>query len=189
MKRIVLLICISTAGMCINYSCNQKKATIDTATSVYPKLIEKYKLERQYDKTKWMLYCIHCDEFCEFDKRSGISDTITFGMLSLHYEGVDIFNDTAELNFSFYYKDSIKCDYGILRNANIDIGAAYHMNSDSILYYLRLSTYNRHWETGQRSRYQYPLQPEVIKYIKTNRKNLDIWFRAEAIRRGIIEKE
>jgi hypothetical protein len=43
------------------------------------------------------------------------------------------------------------------------------------------------WEKGPRSRYENPLQPEVIAYIKTNKDKLNSWFREEAKRRGIIK--
>ena len=124
---------------------------------------------------------------CEFEKKFKIKDTITFGTLPLKFEGIEKYQDTIELHFYFYYKESIRCDNILLRNMVINNGAGYKIGSDRILYYSRPSTFNRYFITGDgESRYINPLQPAVIEYITRNKDKLAPWFRDEAIRRKII---
>lgn len=155
----------------------------------YPKEVKEIKVEKLYDKTKWALYCIHCDELCIFDKSKGIHDSITFGSLPLKLKEVYRHNDTTDFYFYFYYNDSLKCDYTLINNEKIDLGAAYFKGNDSIIYYNELSWANIYIPgRDPRSRYIKQLQPEVIGYIKRNRETLNPWFRGEAIKRGIIKE-
>ena len=177
-------------------ACNQpihKDDKIDTSIikpdEQYPKEISGKHLNSFYDKSKWLIYCIHCDEYCKFYKKLNIQDTPQFGTLDLKLNKVEYFNDTTELSFYFYYKDSIKCDVNTVYNyGELTSGVAFKGNKDSAIYFLSESTAHRFFESGLKSRYANPLQPEVIAYIKNNKNNLNPWFRKEAERRKIIER-
>ena len=83
----------------------------------------------------------------------------------------------------------MRCDVSSLKNSiRLATGAGYKKGSDSILYYTSSTTMHSFWEKGTYSRYDNPLQPEVIKYIKTNRDKLNPWFFKEAQVKGIIKE-
>ena len=79
----------------------------------YPEEIKRLGFEKQYDKTKWYLYCIHCDRKVVFTRKSGLTDDVTFSMLPLRFDFVTVTKDTVEINFSFYYKD-IKLEWPVI---------------------------------------------------------------------------
>jgi hypothetical protein len=184
MNKILLLFILIVS---YTYSCKQEDKKNCIVINKYPQKIIDLKLEKQYDKTKWLLYCIHCDEIYKFEKTKNIVDTISFGKISLKFDTVEQFNDTTEIYFDFFYRDTEKCDLSLIYNIEHDIGAAFFGKSDSIIYYVRRGTMNIHRATGKRSRHQFPLQPEVLQYIKFNKNNIDPWFKEEAILRGIIK--
>jgi hypothetical protein len=160
----------------------------DTVVIDYPQEIKNKHLESFYDQAKWVMYCIHCDERCRFYKRINITDTPFLGALDLRFDKVKFFTDTTELNFYFYYRDSLKCDVNTFYNyGTLTYGAAFKGNKDSIIYFLSETTITRFSKKGKTSRYDNPLQPEVIAFIKNNKDKLNPWFRKEAIRRKIIE--
>lgn len=165
-----------------------KGESLTDTTAKYPSQIVEKHLESLYDQGKWLIYCIHCDEYCKFYKKLNILDTPQFGTLDLRFNKIENFNDTTELSFYFYYKDSIMCDVNTVYNyGELTSGVAFKGNKDSAIYYLSETTMHRFSEKGLTSRYENPLQMEVIAFIKNNKDKLNPWFREEAKRRKIIE--
>jgi len=164
---------------------HEDSAKIDKDT--YPKKITDLALESRYDKSKWALYCIYCDDSVKFEPETEIKEQITFASLDLKLEGVKQFNDTTELLFYFYYKDTLKCDYKVLKNLLIATGTGFKKGSDSIYYYTAEGHgLTKFWEQGDQSHIANPLQPDVISYINRNKDKLNLWFRNEAIRRKVL---
>lgn len=155
-----------------------------TANSQYPIEIERLGLEKQYDITKWYLYCISCDQ-----KLEKIDSNITIGQLPLKFKEVIIHGDTTELHFSFYFKNRLinineitKPPYKGVMFIN-DTIYAFLTYGDA--YYYRLddcSTSKCPYREG------YPQQKEVIDYIKDNKEDINIWFKNAAIKKGIIDE-
>jgi hypothetical protein len=176
-----------------NYA-EQKKNSIKDEQSpsevkgIYPQEIQRKHLESFYNESKWVIYCIHCDERCRFYKKLNIVDSPFLGSLDLRFNRVEFFNDTTELRFSFYYKDTVKCDVNTVYNyGTLTYGTSFKGNRDSVIYFLSETTVQRFSEKGKTSRYETPLQPEVVAFIKNNKDSLNPWFREEAKRRKIIE--
>jgi len=187
MRKLTLLCSVFFIVSCVNHRQDNKDAggSIINIKSEYPDEVVKQNLQTQFDKAKWYMYCIHCDDSCLFTKSAGVNDKITFASLDLKLENIQHFNDTTELRLNFYL-DTIKCDTRILNNLKMTIGAAYQNSSDSILYFLSPFTGSRFLEEGARSRYQNPLQPNVIRYIQNNTSKLHPWFLNEAKKRGVL---
>lgn len=155
---------------------------------IYPKKIIDLKIENWYDKSKWALYCIYCKDTVKFEPQTNVKELTTFASLDLKLEDVKQFKDTTELLFYFYYKDTLKCDYKVLKNLFIATGTGFIKGSDSIYYYTADGHgVTKFWEYGDKSRIANPLQPEVTNYINNNKNKLHPWFRDEAKRRGIIQ--
>ena len=154
----------------------------------YPKKVKDLKVESRYDKSKWALYCIYCDDTVKFEPDTKIKDFITFASLDLKLEDVKQFKDTTELLFYFYYKDTLKCDYKVFKNLLVATGTGFIKDSDSIRYYTAEGYgMTKFSQRGDRNPFANPLQPEVIKYINNNIEKLSPWFRDEAKRRGILQ--
>jgi len=183
---IVLITSCGTSDQRKNEKRNEHKAKINE--EIYPKKIRDLELGSRYDKSKWALYCIYCDDTVKFEPDTKIKELITFASLDLKFEDVRQFKDTTELLFYFYYKDTLKCDYKALKNLLIATGTGFVKGSDSIHYYTAEGYgVTKFWEQGDRSPIANPLQPEVIKYINNNIDKLSPWFRDEAKRRGILQ--
>jgi len=108
-------------------------------------------------------------------------------MLDLRFNELRKFNDTVELDFYFYYTDSIRCDNLSLKgDIVIAKGAGFENGNNSILYYTSPTTLHSFRKTDPRSRFYKPLQPELILYIRKHKKDINAWFLKEAERRGIF---
>jgi len=94
--------------------------------------------------------------------------------------------DSTEYYFNFYYHDTVKCDFNLIDNYSYLRGAGFTDRSDSISYWISPTT-ARYWTSkGTKTKYEHPLQPDVIAYIKRNQNKLNPWFLAEARKREII---
>ena len=141
-------------------------------------------MQAKYDTAKWFLYCIYCDDTCKFQNHLKIENIVTFGMLDLKFEGLNMSKDTLELFFNFYY-DTVKCDFLTIKNT-ISTGVSFERNNNNISYYLSSSTLNIFYEKGPTSRYANPIQLEVISYLRNHKQKLAPWFRSEAQKRGLL---
>jgi len=170
------------------WSCNDRPTIrpISKTEAIYPLSIVQSGLESKYDKTKWYLYCIYCDDTCKFTRETGIKKTAPFSSMELKFDTVTQYNDTIEISFNFYYQDSIKCDASTIRNS-VASGAGFKKGSDSIYYFTSTSTMQRFWTNDPYSRFVNPLQPDMIRYLKAKKLQLHPWFYAEAQKRGIVD--
>jgi hypothetical protein len=184
MKNILVLISLT-----ILIGCNQQKSSKqnssvtenDALVSNYPSIIDSLSLWELYDKAKWTLYCIYSDDTCRVKKQFSVVSDKTFGSLDLRFSDLRQQKDTIEMDFYFYVNDTLRYDISTMaNNKRLASGVGYKKDSDSILFYLSQTTMRYFWEKGMTSRYQNPMQPEVIDYINP-------WFKKEAKRRGIIE--
>ena len=136
-----------------------------------------------------MLYCIECDKKCILSDNVPIKDSTYFGFLDLKLIDIKSYQDTTEINMAFYYNDTIICDINTVYHLGfINTGAVFKGNSDSILFFKNNTNadfYINYKMTDTRE--VYPLQPDVINFIKSNKDKLNPWFREEAKSRGIIK--
>jgi len=186
----------TTVLLVLNFSCYNKqdksikKLNIKTdSINMYPAEILSNNLENKYDEAKWRLYCMNCDITCRFYPFLNIADTPSLGTLPSRFESVYIFNDTVEIKFRFYYKDSLKCDASICANSSsIKTGVGFSKLSNDPIYYIDDTNVPRFMKFDSLAREINPLQPEVIAFIKNNKNKLNPWFREEAVRREIIQE-
>ena len=157
----------------------------------YELTIDSLGLRNLYDKTKWIMYCIHCDDTLQFWPETKIMEKVTFAQLPLQFDYLEMRGDTIEFNFFFRYKNDLLSSNRLIRNSII-CGAVYKKGSDRILMYSKASTarYVRHTcpdGVDCHDRYIDPLQPEVIRYIKAHKEQLDPWFYTQSEKRGILQ--
>lgn len=153
----------------------------------YPQDIVRYGLARQYDRAKWTLYCLYGPDTCEFLPRANVSGTVTFGELDLRFNRLRRTGDTLEIYFDFYFHDTVKCDFRVLENYYYLRGAGFLHGADSVFYWISPTTMVYLRPGGSKNKYNNPLQPKVLVYIKENKARLAPWFQSEARRRGVIQ--
>ncbi|MBL7713341.1 MAG: hypothetical protein JNL13_12775 [Chitinophagaceae bacterium] len=153
----------------------------------YPPLIDSLGFRSKYDKTKWFLYCRYCDEKVLFTEQSKIDTSITFASLDLKFDTLIIKNNLCEMNFRFYFKDSL-CDYRLVENRLL-WGCVFQVDNDSIIKFSGRTNaryFQFESEKPEASRFQNLSHPDVINYINANKDKLNPWFREEAVIRGVI---
>jgi hypothetical protein len=152
----------------------------------YPHDILEAGLTKQYDKVKWALYCLYAADTCRFLPARFVKDTVTFGELDLRFEKLRNSEDTVEMYFNFYYHDSLRCNFNLLKNAEYLRGAGFLHGSDSISYWISPTTMLYYRPARTLSKFKDPLRPEVIAYIKGNQNKLAAWLKNEAKNKKII---
>lgn len=166
------------------YSCNAEADNLFK----YPPEIEKLGLQKQFDETKWRLYCISLDYRLSFSRKPDNSMP-NFGELPLEFRSLDIKHDTLILKFSFAYKGktlkSSEIRNELFTGAIFKSSQIIGYSSDYTAPYIYTDFKNNPNKDDRRI---IPLQPEVIKYIKANKSSLAPWFRHEAIKRGVINE-
>jgi hypothetical protein len=157
----------------------------------YPMEIDSLALNKLYDKSRWFIYCGQSYNQLIFKKQTGIHDSITYGMLPLIFDRLQINGDTVEIDWLFYYKGK-RVDGKLVENVPA-WGTVFKKASDKVL---EISTRTDVGYFG----YECPpndscpglepmiQKPEIINYIKQNKNKIDPWFRKEAIKRGLINE-
>jgi hypothetical protein len=212
--KYLLILLLPFAFTCCNGQQQKKANEFKTSTKAsivgamdYPKEIQQLGFEKLYDISKWYMYCIHCDGRMEdlypalfwrvgdtaehINSENPKLDSTTLGSLPLGFDNISIRGDTIEMHFYFYYK-GYKVDEKLVESLPL-WGTVFYGNSDTIRMYASRSEIRYFMKecvdyANCNVRESKPLQPEVIKYIKSNSKNLDPWFKSEAIRRGVIKE-
>ncbi|MBS1586158.1 MAG: hypothetical protein JSS82_11510 [Bacteroidetes bacterium] len=162
--------------------------------SLYPQAIDSLGLQHLFDKTKWTIYCIYCDDTLTYRNKAG--EKITFGMLNLKYRGYSLHHDSTVIYFVFDYDDPNVMRYGdtlpLLSKKYIVDGILFMGNSDSIVAYAGYNVNGYYWfrdsTKNSANRYINAQQPEVVAYISANRELINPWFKAEAIKRGVLKE-
>lgn len=169
------------------FSCNsnqqdtKQNETEKNRCFVYPSVVDSLQLKDLYDSARWYIYALQCDE--NYLPKSDTTKSITFGELPLKFDNLVIRHDTLDMNFSFMDKQE-----PILFSMNrsyksIIAGVGFNMKTKSKIYMIFPGgnvTYK-----GGFNRYENPMQPEVIKYVKENWNKLDGCFRELAKSNGI----
>jgi hypothetical protein len=184
MKHNILIIVV------ILFSCNlnqqQAKPKVVNVNNdkcdIYPPTIDSLHLQDLYDSARWYIYTQYCDVLFKPTTDSLLSKPL--GELELKFDNLFIKNDTVNLFFDFMYKGepilpSMTRDYKPLA-----MGVGFDIKVKRKIYMMYSNaTYTS--KGNPASRYENPLQPEVIKYIKENWDNLDDCFRELAVQKGV----
>ena len=169
---------------------NQQLEKRNEATSnngkcfTYTVLVDSLQVKDLYDRARWYIYTWHCDEVY-LSKRDTLK-SVTFGELPLKFNNLTLKHDTVELNFDFI--DEFE-RYPILpsmtRNSTqLLSGVAFNMKTREKLYMVSPGGFSTIIKGGA-NRFENPLQPEVLAYIKSNWNKLDSCFKELAERKEI----
>lgn len=144
-------------------------------------------LSRFNDTAKWLIYSIQCNDSSIYGRtreRKPLAK-IPLGFLKLNLSYIRLEGDTLSLLYEFLFDDSIRVEQSTAQKPVVN-GIMFNTKTGTVIGYIVGETIFS--QTGnQYNGYENSLQPEVIVFIKNNRDKLNPWFRAEAIRRKIIE--
>ncbi|MBS1780440.1 MAG: hypothetical protein JST70_14000 [Bacteroidetes bacterium] len=169
-----------------------------------PEEIQKLGIQILYDKTKWYLYSITCMRKLRFEPNAEYTDTnlkmripvdtnITYGMLPMRLESVNISNDSIEVHMRFYYND-ILISEDIVANVPQAWGCVYQNRTDDEIVAVAGRGDIRYWKRGCKSPNDcIPFEnsikiAEIRQYLLANKSKADPWFYQEAIKRGVIKE-
>lgn len=150
----------------------------------YPTGIDSLNLDDMYDSARWYVFTWHCDEY--YKSKRDTSQFIAFGELPLKFRELNLRGDTVDIVFDFIdkYENSPILPSMSRDTKELSTGVGFSMKTKSKLYMLSISGYTSFIKGGA-NRYENPLQPEVLKFIRSNWDKLDDCFRSIAEQKGI----
>ena len=167
---------LSILSIIITIGCNQSNNKNDTQIKrdtllyyrhldIYPKEINTLRLQKLFDTARWYLYCIHSDDTASLKNNPINSVTKNYGSLDLRFDQIEDKKDTLEFYFSFY-DTNIRYSLETVSNLKRKFCNGIAFKNDSVIYYTTPTTMKYFWEKGATSRYEHPLQSEVITFNK-----------------------
>ena len=183
MRTLILILTVLFVA-CNNVTTSKNNDYKGDSSQSYPKIIDSLKLFKQYDSSKLTVYLWSCEH--KFDPKSDSSITKTFGELDLVFDTVLFKSDNTEFYFNYLFKGEKVYSFSLRNFRTLVTGVAINKQGKR-LYGISPDGYTTSFSGNSLyNQIENPLQPEVIKYIKENKNKLNPWFKAEAIRRGLI---
>jgi hypothetical protein len=139
-------------------------------------------LQDLYDGARWYIYTQYCDEL--YKPKSDSLLNKPFGELELKFDNLAIKSDTLALIFDFMYKGQPVLPGMMRDDKQLATGVGFDVKTKKKIYIISSNTTISH-KGNPKSRYENPLQPEVIKYIIENWDKLNECFRELAVQKGI----
>jgi|GEM_PF-2244276 hypothetical protein len=150
--------------------------TVINNCSTYPAAVNSDLLRKAYDSARWTLFIWHCDWPYRPYKDSSFKLIKTFGQLPLNFDSLTRKHDTVEFYFRFNDLGTPIWAFDLKDHLALMNGVAFDLRTGEKLYLISTANYTVN-ERGPRSRFEYLLQPKVIKYIDSNWAALDPCFR------------
>jgi hypothetical protein len=179
----IICFCFSIAVSNCN-SPEERGSRLDSAQSEsiknncfdYPSAINSDVLQKAYDSARWTLFVWHCDWPYRPYKVSSSKIMKTFGQLPLDFDSLMRKHDTIEFYFRFHDRGTPIWAFNLKDHLPLINGVAFDVQTWKKLYLISSANYTTS-ETGPNSRFQYPMQPNVARYIDSNWAALDPCFR------------
>jgi hypothetical protein len=154
------------------------------ATVVYPLAINSLQLQSMYDNARWTLYTWNCDNPYHPKKDSADNEKRSFGMLPIDFDTLLKKSDTIEFYFNYMDRREIVTPTTLRYYIPLMNGVGYKYPTGEKLYLISRNNYVVK-QKGIATRFEDPLQPEVVKYIDSNWSELPSDFRLLAERKGL----
>ena len=172
------------------FSCNsnqqpvkpKKQTSINGNCFVYPAIVDSLHLKDLYDSARWYIYTWHCDQ--KYLPKGDSPKSTTFGELPLKFNNLSLKQDIVEINFDFIDKSEVILPSTTKDNIEVLSGVGFNIKNRKRVYMLSPNGFSQ-IEKGPATRYENPLQPEVLTYMKTNWNKLDGCFKELAEQKGI----
>lgn len=186
MKRCSILLFVVVLGCNLNKK-KIKKDNIKVAKDecfIYPAIIDSFNIRNLYDSARWYIYTWHCDE--RYLSKRDTTESISFGELPLKFNNFAFRGDTLEMNFDFIDQYEHRPILPSMTRNNIQFlsGVGFDMKTRKKIYMLSPNGFTTIVK-GASNRYENPLQPEVLSYIKNNWNKLDSCFKKLVEQKGV----
>lgn len=174
----------------ILFSCNsnqqdtkQKVAEIKSDKCfLYPSVVDSLHVQDLYDSARWYIYTQYCDVLYKPKSDSLLSKP--FGELELKFDNLAIKNDILALIFNFTDKGQPVLPSMMREYKQLATGVGFDVKTKEKIYLISSNT-TISYKGNPKSRYENPLQPEVLNYITGNWAKLNDCFRKLAEQKGI----
>lgn len=150
----------------------------------YPQQVNDLGVKGLYDSAKWYIYTWYCDVL--YMPKSDSTVNKPFGELELRFDNLVLKHDTLVLNFNFMDMEQPILSSMMRQHRELMTGVGFDTTTKKKIYMLS-SNANVTYKNNPYNRYENPLQPEVIAFIKNNKNKLNPWFKEEARRRKLID--
>ncbi|GAA4743681.1 hypothetical protein [Flavisolibacter ginsenosidimutans] len=186
MRRYFLIFSFTVFGCASNQQPvrQSEEASGNNRCLVYPKAIDSLQVKDLYDSAQWYIYTWSCNQ--SYLPKSRSSKSVTFGELPLKFKDLSLKHDTLQLNFDFVDESEA---YPILPsmtrdNKELVTSVGFDMKARKRIYMGSPNGFTI-VEKGIATRYENPLQPEVLSYIKGNWNKLNDCFKRLGELKGI----
>ncbi len=180
MRRYFIMFYLTLIGCHSNQSRTLKKPQLDDC-NVYPSTVDSLKVKDLYDSARWYVYTLQCDK--KYLPKSDTSKSVTFGELPLGFRDLISEHDTIIINLDFMDNNKPIIS-GMTRDyKQLSTGVGFDINTRKKIFMVFSGGIQS--EKGSKTRYENPMQPEVVKYIRNNWDKLNECFRELAEQKGI----
>jgi hypothetical protein len=182
----ILFILLSLIGCKFDRKANQAKAIAHSKDdcSDYPSIVDSLKVKDFYDSTKWLIYMFYCDKL--YAPKEDTLKKVYFGQLKLNFSDLTIKGDTIQIMLNFIDKNGDVILPSMMKEyQSLITGVGFSKSSKRKIYMESPSGFSTVMKGGTNNRYENPLQPEVLVYIKSNWDKLHPCFRTLAEQKGI----
>ena len=151
---------------------------------VYPLVVDSLQLQFMYDNARWTLYTWNCDSPYRPKKDSANNEKRSFGMLPINFDTLLKKSDTIEFYFNYMDGREIVTPTTLKYYIPLKNGVGYNYATGEKLYLISRNNYIVK-QKGIATRFEDPLQPEVVKYIDSNWSELAPEFKLLAEKKGL----
>ncbi|MBS1927294.1 MAG: hypothetical protein IT254_03975 [Chitinophagaceae bacterium] len=186
MKYYLLIIALTL------FSCNlgqrnskqETKKGINNKCFVYPSEVDSLHLQDLYDSARWYIYATYCDKL--YQPKDNMLPKYYFGQLELRFSDLVIKGDTVIINYDFFDNNGNLILPSIMKTfKQLVTGVGFNMKNRKKIFMESSSGFSVVTVGGEDNRYENPLQPKVLAYIKSNWDKLNDCFREIAELKGI----
>jgi len=152
---------------------------------VYPPIIDSLQIRDLYDSARWYVYSLYCDK--PYQPKKDSLKILSFGQLQLKFDNLIVKDDTLQLNYNFIDKGQIVLPSVLKVYKPLITGVGFNKKTRKKIYMESPSGFSIVMSGGLDNRFENPMQPEVISYIKSNWDKLDKCFRELAVQKGVTK--
>jgi hypothetical protein len=167
----------------ISFSDDEKEHEMPDFAILYPKIVDSLNVKDLCDSSFWFINLFNCD--AQYFPNNDTVKSTTLGFQPLLYSDLQIMHDTIEIYFNYQDKNGIITQSKIRDNRTLLNGIAFSLKSRQRIYGCSLSGHPLTLN-GSQSRFDNPLQPETIDFIRKNREKIDDNFRIFAVLNGVL---
>jgi len=148
----------------------------------YPSIIDSLGLKDLYDTARWIIYTRYCDKI--YESKTDPSIKRYFGEIELKFSQLVIKKDTIDLIFDFIDNGKEILPSMMIDNKQLATGVGFDKNLRRKLYLIS-SAMTIAYKNDPESRFENPIQQDVLSFVRANWSKLDECFRELAKHAGI----